>query len=128
MAAALAGVVVLAAAAGFAGYRIWTHVRRPAHEARHASAATTPTPTPTPTRTPTVAFTVTGARCQVFIGVPGGDIVVNRAFVRGESARFDEPRLNVLLSDASAVQVYVNGHARPPGPPGARIDFDAVRP
>lgn len=120
------------AAAGFAGYGIWTRAHRPAHGARSvgATAATTPSPTPTPApaQAATVAFTVTGPKCQIFVSVPGGDILVNRVFTRGESARFDDPRLNVVLSDASAVRVYVNGHPRPPGPPGARAEFDAVRP
>lgn len=134
-AAALAGVIGLLGAAGFAGYGIWTHAHRPGHDARRESAsvtrpatARTPPPARTPAGAPTVSLTVTGARCQIFVGVPGGDILVDRVFSRGETARFDDPRLNVVLSDASAVQVYVNGRPRPPGPPGARVEFDAVRP
>ncbi len=127
VAAALAGVIVLVGAAGFAGYGIWTRAHDPVHSVRHVSAPAT-TPTPTPTHPPTVAFTVTGPSCQIFVSVPGGDILVNRVFTRGESAQFDDPRLNVVLSDASAVRVYVNGHLRPPGRPGARAEFDAARP
>lgn len=108
---------MLAGGLCFAGYSIWVQVRAP-ESAPHTTAATP---------TATLALTVIGPRCQVFVGVPGGDIIVNRTLMRGESVRFDDPRLNVVLSDAGAVQVYVNGVRRPPGEPGRRTAFTAVR-
>ncbi|MCO6006092.1 hypothetical protein NE236_13950 [Actinoallomurus purpureus] len=114
---AFTGIAVLVGALGFAGYSIWAHVRDP-EPARHTTAATT---------TATLALTVTGSQCQVFVGVPGGDILVNRTLVHGQAVRFDDARLNVVLSDAGAVQIYVNGVRRPPGEPGRRAEFTAVR-
>lgn len=131
-AAALAGIVVLVAAAGFATYGIWSRAREPA-TARQAgsTAARTGAPSPataaTSSSAPTLALTVTGPSCEVFVGVPGGDVLVNRVLVRGQSVRFDDLRLNVALSDGGAVQVYVNGRPRPPGPAGVRVQFSAVR-
>lgn len=74
-----------------------------------------------------MTLTVTGASCQVFVRVPGGDILVDRSLVRGQSIRFDEPRLSVVLSDASAARVYVNGRLRPSGKPGERLEFVAQK-
>src|SRR3954471_23945340 len=71
--------------------------------------------------------TVTGAECQVFVRVPGGDILVNRSLARGESVRFEEPQLSVVLGDGSAAQVFVNGKLRPPGKAGQRVAFVAAR-
>jgi hypothetical protein len=117
MMVAFTGIAVLAGGLCFAGYSIWAQVREPQSPRRTTAAAPTAT----------LALTVTGPRCQVFVGVPGGDILVNRTLVRGQTVRFDDARLNVVLSDAGAVQVYVNGARRPPGEPGRRTAFTAVR-
>ncbi|WP_345360304.1 RodZ domain-containing protein [Actinoallomurus liliacearum] len=114
---ALIGIVVLAGVLAFAGYSIWARVREPAPTRRPIAAAPAAT----------LTLTVTGPRCQVFVGVPGGDILVNRTLVRGQTLRFGDARLNVVLSDAGAVQVYVNGVRRPAGEPGRRAAFTAVR-
>lgn len=108
---------MLIGAAGFAGHAIWVRAREPGPPRRTSAAAPTAT----------LSVTVTGPRCQVFVGVPGGDILVNRTLVRGRSVRFDDPRLNVVLSDAGAVVVYVNGRRRPPGDSGRRVAFTVVR-
>ncbi len=115
---ALLAIVVLIGAAAFAAYQIWDQSReqtpvRPGHNQAHAS--------PTP-QAVTLAITVTGVQCQVFVQVPGGDILVNRSLVRGQSVRFEESRLSVVLGDASAAQVWVNGHPRP-APSGGRLAF-----
>lgn len=114
---ACTGIAVLAGGLCFAGYSIWAQVR----ERESPPHATAPAPTAT------LALTVTGSQCQVFVGVPGGDILVNRTLVRGQTLRFDDARLNVVLSAAGAVQVYLNGVRRPPGEPGRRTEFTAVR-
>ena len=116
VAIALAGMAAMICTAGFAGYEIWARTRDPA-PARPVSS----------TAAATVTLTVTGSQCQVFIRVPGGDILVNRSLARGQSVRFYDPRLTVVLSDAGAVQVYVNGRPRPTGAPGQRAAFTAVR-
>ncbi|MEV0408621.1 RodZ domain-containing protein [Actinoallomurus sp. NPDC050550] len=116
-AVAVAGILLLTGVLGFAGYSIWAQVRTPTRA--RPTTATAPAAT--------LTLMVTGPRCQVFVGVPGGDILVNRTLVHGQSVRFEDPRLNVVLGDAGAVQVYVNGVRRPPDEPGRRVEFTAVR-
>ena len=113
---------MLICAAAFAGYQIWDQagVQRPVRHSRATASAT-------PVAAVTLTVTVTGAKCQVFVRVPGGDILVNRSLARGESVRFEEPQLSVVLGDASAAQVYVNGKLRPPGKAGQRAAFVAAR-
>jgi hypothetical protein len=120
---ALLAIAVLICAAAFAAYQIWHRSGRERTPVRHgrtpASAA--------PAAVATLTVTVTGPKCQVFVRVPGGDILVNRSLTRGESVRFEEPRLSVVLDDASAARVYVNGKLRPPGRTGGREAFVATR-
>jgi Domain of unknown function (DUF4115) len=127
---ALLAIIVLICVAVFAAYRIWDRSReRPAapHRPRaRVTTATTPSPATTP-GTVTLALTVTGPRCRVFVRVPGGDILVDRSLVRGQSVRLDEQRLSIVLGDASAVRVYVNGKLRPPGKAGRRVTFTALK-
>jgi hypothetical protein len=117
------------AAAAFAAYAIWTRTRdHPPARHTHAPARhTRPPESPSASTAATLAVTVTGPACQVFVRVPGGDILVNRNLVHGESVRFDDPRLSVVLSDAGAVRVYVNGKPRQVGNPGQRVEFTAVK-
>jgi hypothetical protein len=119
---ALLAIAVLVCAAAFAAYQIWDQAgpRRPVRHSR-ATASTTPV------AAVTLTVTVTGAKCQVFVRVPGGDILVNRNMLRGESVRFEEPQLSVVLGDASAAQVFVNGRLRPPGKSGQRAAFVATK-
>ena len=113
---------MLICAAAFAAYQIWDQagVRQPVRHSRASASAT-------PVAAVTLTVTVTGAKCQVFVRIPGGDILVNRSLARGESVRFEEPQLSVVLGDASAAQVYVNGRLRPPGKAGQRAAFVAAR-
>lgn len=108
--------------AAFAAYRIWgqAHDHRPTRHGHPAASAT-------PAASVTLTIIVTGPKCSVFVRVPGGDILVNRNLVRGQSVRFDEQQLSVVLSDGGAAQVYVNGHRRPPGKSGRRVAFTAVK-
>jgi len=134
---ALLAIIVLMCVAVFAAYRIWGRSRehpaprQPPRGPVTTSAAPSPRPTTAPSPTPagavTLALTVTGPSCQVFVRVPGGDILVNRSLVRGQSVRLDEQRLSIVLGDASAVRVYVNGKLRPPGKAGRRVTFTALK-
>lgn len=116
-------MIMLLCAAAYAGDRIWQETRD-----REAVPHRRPTASATPAVPVTLTVTVTGAKCQVFVRVPGGDILVNRVLVRGQSVRFEEQRLSVVLGDGSAVQVYVNGKLRPPGRTGQRVAFIAAKP
>lgn len=131
----LLAIAALLGVAGFAGYRIWdssTLSGSPAaapspKPSTRPSTAVSPATDVTPTSAVTLALTVTGPTCQVFVRVPGGDILVNRSLARGESVRLDEQRLSIVLGDASAARVYVNGTLRPPGKPGERVTFVAQK-
>jgi hypothetical protein len=119
---AILAIAVLIGASAFAGVRIWDRSggRSPRRHAPDAAAST-------PATAVTLALTVTGPTCQVFVRVPGGDILVNRNLLRGQSVRLDEQRLSVVLGDASAARVYVNGRLRPVGKPGERVEFVAQK-
>jgi hypothetical protein len=122
---ALLAIVVLIGVAAFAVHRIWDlSGGRPQAWRSHRA---TPTTSATPGTAVTLALTVTGPKCQVFVRVPGGDILVDRDLLRGQSVRLDEQRLSVVLGDASAARVYVNGRLRPPGKPGRRTAFVAQK-
>jgi hypothetical protein len=119
---ALLAIAVLVSVAAFAGVQIWD--RSGGHAPpRHAPAVAAGTPA----TAVTLALTVTGPKCQVFVRVPGGDILVDRNLLRGQSVRLDEQRLSVVLGDAGAARVYVNGRLRPPGKPGERVEFVAQK-
>jgi hypothetical protein len=123
---ALLAIAVLICVAAFAAYQIWDQSRtRPSDHppVRHGRS----TASAVPVSALTLSVTVTGPKCQVFVRVPGGDILVNRSLTRGESVRFEEPQLSVVLGDASAAQVFVNGKLRPPGKAGERVAFLAAR-
>lgn len=134
---ALLAIIVLMCVVVFAAYRIRERSRerpaprQPPRGPVTTSAAPSPRPTTAPSPTPaaavTLALTVTGPSCQVFVRVPGGDILVNRSLVRGQSVRLDEQRLSIVLGDASAVRVYVNGKLRPAGKAGRRVTFTALK-
>ncbi|RBQ21404.1 hypothetical protein DP939_01430 [Spongiactinospora rosea] len=86
------------------------------------------TVTTSPAATPTVYIECRADRCgTVFVRVPGGDVLLDRELLRGEQASFTEPKLDVVLADASALRVEVNGVPRPPGEPGERQAFIAER-
>lgn len=122
---ALLAIVVLICVAAFAAYQIWDRSRdHPAPPRGPATASASASATPAAL---TLVLTVTGPKCQVFVRVPGGDILVNRSLLRGQSVRFDEQKLSIVLGDASAARVYVNGKLRPPGKPGVRATFTALK-
>jgi hypothetical protein len=137
LAVALAGIAALICVSGFAGQRLWRRFGASTPAALTASGRA-PSPRspwgPDPAQRPasaapaTVAVTVTGPRCPIFVRVPGGDILVNRVLLRGRSVSFYDQRLSVVLGDASAALVHVNGRLRPPGPAGHRAEFTATRP
>jgi hypothetical protein len=125
---ALLAIVALIGVVIFAGQRIWDRaVGGPPTRRSHAAAPTGPGTQGTPATAVTLTLTVTAPRCQVFVRVPGGDILVDRDLQRGQTVRLDEQRLSVVLGDAAAARVYVNGHLRPAGEPGRRAEFIAQK-
>ncbi|MEU8274823.1 hypothetical protein ACFYOK_28960 [Microbispora bryophytorum] len=82
---------------------------------------------PSTPRAPTVRVVCRAERCPVFVRVPGGDVLIDRDLTRGEEASYFQPELDVVLDDASTVQVFENGTVRSPGPAGERQAFSVKR-
>ncbi|MFC6080374.1 RodZ domain-containing protein [Sphaerisporangium aureirubrum] len=78
--------------------------------------------------TPTLFVECRADSCPLFVRVSGGDVVEDRDLSRGQQAVYDQPRLDVVLGDAAAVYVEVNGKPRKPGKPGERQSFTVERP
>ncbi|MBG0827204.1 hypothetical protein HS041_05445 [Planomonospora sp. ID67723] len=77
---------------------------------------------------PTVRVECAQERCpKVFLKVAGGDVLFDREMTRGEVAQSSEEKVDVVLTDSSAVQVQENGAARPPGKAGERQEFTVTR-
>lgn len=109
-------------AAAFAVRAIWGYSveSRPGHRAAPARTGTAVAPAVGGSG---VSVVVTGAHCQVFVGIPGGDILLNRDMPHGETVHVDEPHLYVVLADAASARVYVNGLPKPLGAAGQRVTF-----
>ncbi|GAA1270632.1 hypothetical protein GCM10009677_24280 [Sphaerisporangium rubeum] len=90
-----------------------------------ASASSAP---PAAGAAPTLFVECRADSCPLFVRVSGGDIVEDRDLTRGQQATYDQPRLDVVIGDASTVYVEVNGKPRDPGGPGERQTFTAERP
>jgi hypothetical protein len=63
------------------------------------------------------------AKCGVFITVPNNgnsNVLFNGFLAQGEVRRADEPRMYLVVSDASAVDVYINGKLQGKGTAGKR--------
>lgn len=61
-------------------------------------------------------------RCGVFISSsPDNDVLFNGFMRQGEERRADEPRMNLVVSDSSGVDVIINGKLQPKGAAGKKI-------
>lgn len=99
--------------------------RAPASESG-SPASTTASPSPRPaTRPPTLRFEVRRAT-YITVRVPGGRTLVSRLFTKGQRRSFDQKVLQVVNGRPSAVDMYVNGKLRKPGPP-TQVDVFTVR-
>ncbi len=59
--------------------------------------------------------------CGVFISsIPENDVLFNGHLRQGEERHADEPRMALVVSDASVVDVYINGKLQARGAPGKR--------
>lgn len=79
----------------------------------------------TTTAAPTLQLNVTGAKSRVFVRIPGGDVLLDDTLTHGRHAEFDQASLDVVIYDAGAVRVVVNGKQRPMGKSGQRLQFTA---
>lgn len=125
----LIGAVVLIAISGYAIHgALGTTAHRHRGSGRHHASSPVPIPPlAASARADALAIVVTGSQCQVFVRDPGGDVLVDRLLTRGESVYYDAPTLDAVVSDASAVEIYINGVLQPPGQPGQQATFTVVK-
>ncbi|SNR50567.1 serine/threonine-protein kinase [Actinomadura mexicana] len=63
--------------------------------------------------------------CKIFVSVPGAAMTVlsDETLHMGEARQYDQPRINAVVYDASACDVWVNGRQKPAGKPGERQNY-----
>ncbi|MEO3822468.1 serine/threonine-protein kinase [Actinomadura sp. B10D3] len=67
--------------------------------------------------------------CKIFVSVPGNAITVlsDETLRQGEARQYDQPRINAVIYDASACDVWVNGTQKPVGKPGERQNYTLTK-
>jgi hypothetical protein len=67
--------------------------------------------------------------CRLFVSVPGpgGSVLTNETLHTGEQRRYDWPRLNAVVYDTSACDVWVNGVQEAAGVPGERKSYTLTK-
>lgn len=61
------------------------------------------------------------AQCHLYVAGPGPtDVLFNDSIGQGVIRLFDEPHLSLVVDNASAVQVIINGKVQPQGPRGQK--------
>jgi hypothetical protein len=91
--------------------------------------AKSPAPSPPVTGGEALVVRCRVARCGVFISsVPDNDVLFNGNLGQGEERHADEPRMNLVVSDGSTVDVFINGKLQTKGPPGKRKVYTIIKP
>lgn len=77
-----------------------------------------------PAKPPTLAVQVTGAASYVEVRLPNRTLLVGNTFGHGKRFTFTQPTLDVVIGDAGAVRLDINGVTRSPaGRPGQVLRF-----
>ncbi|MFF5260709.1 serine/threonine-protein kinase [Actinomadura viridis] len=68
--------------------------------------------------------------CKIFVSVPGRtiNVVSDETLAPGDARQYDQPRLDAVVYDAAACEVWVNGERRPAGEPGQRRSYTVRAP
>jgi hypothetical protein len=65
--------------------------------------------------------------CRVFIAsTPGNEVLFNGTLGQSETRQYDERRMALVVADAGAVDVYINGKLQPKAP-GERKTYAIVK-
>ncbi|MEO3869822.1 RodZ domain-containing protein [Nonomuraea sp. B12E4] len=73
---------------------------------------------------PTVRIECVADTCPIVtVRVPGGDVLQHREMSGGEEVSYFDPELDVVISDAGAVRVTVNGKLRESAGRGTKDSF-----
>lgn len=75
--------------------------------------------------TSTLVVRARNDNCKIFVSVPGNVITVlsDETLKADEARQYDQPRINAVIYDASACDVWVNGEQKPVGEPGERKNY-----
>lgn len=69
-----------------------------------------------------------GERCKLFVASPGtSQVIFDGMLHKGEVVQYDAPKLEAVISDASACDVWINGTEQPPGLPGQRRNHQITK-
>ncbi|QFG24834.1 serine/threonine-protein kinase [Actinomadura sp. WMMB 499] len=77
----------------------------------------------------TLVVRAKGDSCKIFVSVPGAamQVLSDETLVRGEARKYDQQRLNAVIYDSSACDVWMNGRHEPGGAPGERKSYTVTR-
>ncbi|TYB46548.1 serine/threonine-protein kinase [Actinomadura chibensis] len=73
--------------------------------------------------TSTLVVRARNSACKIFVSVPGGAVLSDETLRESEARQYDQPRINAVIYDASACDVWVNGLRKPLGTPGERRSY-----
>ena len=132
--AAIAAVIALAGVGGSALFLALTSAPQRSSPSTSSPPTSSPsTSSPSTSSSPansyaqTLTVKVIGPECHVFVSVPGGEVLIDQTLQHGESVRFDDPQLAVVLSDGGAAEVHLNGTLQRRGTPGLRLEFEVSK-
>ncbi|GGV15026.1 hypothetical protein GCM10010182_39770 [Actinomadura cremea] len=77
----------------------------------------------------TLVVRAKGDACKIFVSVPGEAMTVlsDETLDRGQARKYDQQRLNAVIYDSAACDVWVNGRHEPGGGPGERKNYTVTR-
>jgi tRNA A-37 threonylcarbamoyl transferase component Bud32 len=125
---ALAGGVVASCAIGATALTVGMMREQPDSK---PSTAPPPTVAPGPTGSGSLLVKARTGGCRIFVAIPGDTLTVlanNETVPVGSARRFDQPRLNAVVYDSAACEVWVNGRKKPLGGPGERRNYTVRAP
>ncbi|MFC4050353.1 serine/threonine-protein kinase [Actinomadura syzygii] len=73
--------------------------------------------------TSTLVVRARNSACKIFVSVPDGPVLSDETLLESEARQYDQPRINAVIYDASACDVWVNGLRKPLGTPGERRNY-----
>jgi serine/threonine protein kinase len=131
----LAGIVALiigVTAGGVIAAATQDDPRRPPTTATSTTRSPTITqgsPRPSlPSKAEALVVRCRAPRCGIFISSsPNNRVLFNGHLAQGEARQADEQKMNLVVSDGSACDVYINGKLQEKGPPGKKKTFLVIK-
>jgi hypothetical protein len=110
---------------GLGGLILGMARERPGTAAEGSTALTAPASAPAPepegVRSNALVIRADGAPCRVFVARPGNtEVVFDGVLAAGQVGQYDLPRIDAVVHDAAACEVWIHGRLEPKGPAGER--------